>query len=149
MKKETFRKIVLVAIILVIFNLLYPKITEHINNIRFRDLGVKGVQNELNKNLKGIEIYVNEFKASPYSGYIKGNITKKDEGKLYLEFIFIDRNNVELSKKYLNISNLEKDKNKDFKVSFHAKHVVNVKINLLNKLPDFNVEGTIAEFVTK
>lgn len=86
----------------------------------------------------GINIDINEAKATYANGYVGGTITNKNETTLntYIKIDLYTKRDVCMGTKYVEIKDLKQDETKDFRMGFKYTDVDYAKITLVDEVPE-------------
>lgn len=86
----------------------------------------------------GIDIDINEAKATYVNGYVGGTITNNNEtaSNTYIKIDLYTKRDVCMGTKYVEIKDLKQDETKDFRMGFKYTDVDYAKITLVDEVPE-------------
>lgn len=135
---DTMKKFWLYALLIVLFYIF--------SNVMI-NIAIKCSYSPVDTYLKqeqGIQIDINEAKATYANGYVGGIIRNENSKieKTYLKIDLYSKRNTFLGTKYINIDNLELGETRDFRIGFRFTDVEYAKISRVNEITQQSSEDS-------
>lgn len=94
---------------------------------------------QVSKEQNGVEIDVNEAKATFVNGYVGGKIVNSSDSNMFNKYLKIDmfsKRDVLLGTKYINIGYLKPNNEQDFRIGFKYTNVDYCRLDVVDEIPE-------------